>query len=116
MTPRPLRRAVLLPGLFFLLLAAYNAYAPTSDPDIWWHLRIGEVALRQHTTLPTEIFSYRFAGQGWPYKDLLADVLLYAGFAAIGFSWFFLLKLAAGACMALGLLLCARRQPLVVLC
>lgn len=95
--------ALAVPALLLLLLAALTAYAPTADPDLWWHLRIGEQALRLRSRLPVEIFSYPFAGQPWPYKDLLADVLLHLLYASAGYRGFFLLKLLAGLSLALSL-------------
>ncbi len=75
-------------------LALLVVYAPSGDPDVWWHLRAGELALR-HVPLSGDPFSYSYAGAPWRYRDALADVLLYRGYAAFSFRWFLALKLLA---------------------
>jgi hypothetical protein len=86
------RPAPWIPLLGLLAIAIYLALTPTGGWDIWWHLQTGEVALEQRSTLPTDPFSFSFAGQPWGHKDLLAAVILYLGFAGLGFAWFSLLK------------------------
>jgi hypothetical protein len=66
--------------------------APTGDPDVWWHLRAGQLALAPGS-LATDPFSYSFGGQPWWYRDVLADVILYSGFHAFGFPSFLALKI-----------------------
>src|SRR5579862_673066 len=94
--------AVLFLGLFGM--AARNV----SDPDVWWHLKTGQLIVESHTVPPTDPFSYTRAGQPWVAHEWLSDVLLYelqrtAGwgaliiiFAAIIGAAFFLLLLRCG--------------------
>jgi hypothetical protein len=100
------------------LLAFVDAIGLTRDPDIFWHLRIGRAVLETHSTLPREVFSYSAAGKPWTYKDLVADLVLYVGFARFGYAWFVALKVAAVAAMALACRAIVRprdRHPLVLL-
>jgi hypothetical protein len=52
--------------------------------------------------LPTDPFSYSFAGAPWRFKDVIPEVIFYVGRALIGPMWFVVLKvlalLAMGAC------------------
>ena len=117
MTPRR-AAAYAVPGVLLLILALVDAFGLTSDPDIFWHLRVGRAALDMRSTLPVDVFSYSAAGQPWIYKDLFAEVLLYAGFARVGYAWFVALKVAAVAVMALACHALVRprdRHPLVIL-
>jgi hypothetical protein len=92
-----------------LALAAYLSATPTGGWDIWWHLKTGQLAIEQHTTLPTDPFSFSFGGQPWGHKDLLADVLLYLGFAGFGFGWLALLKGLVVAAIGASVFLLGRR-------
>jgi len=85
------------------VLAIYLAFTPTGGWDIWWHLQTGRVALERCSTLPTDPFSYSFAGAPWGHKDLLADVILYLGFAGIAYAWFAVLKGLAAVVVGLSL-------------
>jgi hypothetical protein len=95
--------AVLFLGLF--ALAARNV----TDPDLWWHLKTGQLILQQEKVPHTDPFSYTSAGQPWIAHEWLADLVLYelhnmtgwAGlivlFAALLCIAFYLLCLRCGA-------------------
>lgn len=94
--------AVLFLGLFGM--AARNV----SDPDVWWHLRTGQLISGTHTVPGTDPFSYTRAGESWVAHEWFSDVLLYElfriggwaaliiAFALIICSAFFLLFLRCG--------------------
>lgn len=99
--------------------AAVIAAHRTFDTDLPWHLAIGRLALKERSTLPVDVFSYSARGAPWVYKDLIADLILYAGFPALGYLWLALLKGAAALCMAGAVFLLlppCERGPLRVLC
>ena len=110
--------AYALPLALLLGLIVVDSAGLTSDPDTFWHLRTGRSVLETHTTLPVDIFSYSYAGRPWHYKDLVADVFMYAGFAVLGYRWLLALKVAAVAVIAFACHAIVRprdRQPLVLL-
>lgn len=47
------------------------------DPDIWWHLKCGELFVEKGTILKQEIFSYTAQGTPWVDGYLLAQALFY---------------------------------------
>jgi hypothetical protein len=58
------------------------------DPDIYWHLRVGEWILRNHTFPQVGIFSQYAQGHGWiayswGFEVLMAWLFRFAGLAAI---------------------------------
>ncbi len=60
---------------------------PTS-PDMWWHLRCGEVQWRTQSVLKQDIFSHTAAGAPWVNQSWLPQLAMYAlyiwgGFAAL---------------------------------
>ncbi len=74
--------AVLLLGVF--AMTARNV----TDPDVWWHLKTGEL-IAEHKTVPrTDPFSYTRAGQPWVAHEWLTELGMYelqgiAGFAGL---------------------------------
>ncbi len=105
-------------GVFALCSAAYLGLTPTGGWDVWWHMAIGKVAVEHWTTLGTDIFSHSFNGEPWPYKDLIAGIIFYEGFRALGFAWFAILKGLLVLFIMLGAFLvtpAGRRDPLIVL-
>jgi hypothetical protein len=93
---------VLFLGLF--AMAARNV----TDPDLWWHLRTGQLIAEQRRIPHTDPFSYTRAGQAWVTHEWLSEILLYelqrfggwggliVVFAAILSATFFLMYLRCG--------------------
>lgn len=102
--PRRPTATTVLAVVTFVGAAVLFAVHRTADPDLPWHLRTGQLAVELRSTLPADPFSYSFPGAPWRYKDLLADVVLYLGSAALGAAWMPVLQL----CVALAYPLCLR--------
>lgn len=51
--------------------------ASIADPDIWWHMRVGEWILQHHAVLRVDIFSREFAGTPWVSYSWLFEVLMF---------------------------------------
>lgn len=94
--------AVLFLGLFSM------AVRNVVDPDVWWHLKTGELISNQKAVPHADPFSYTRAGSPWMAHEWLTDLLLYQLhrvlgwpgliiiFAAIISAAFFLLYLRCG--------------------
>jgi hypothetical protein len=80
-------------------LVLLHVLSLTRDPDVFWHLRTGAEAVRTKSTLPIDTFSYSYEGAYWRHKDLLAAIVLYLGFARLGYAWFAVVKALAAAAM-----------------
>ena len=48
------------------------------DPDMWWHLKTGELILSTHRWATTDPYSYTSAGAPWMSAEWLGDVLIAA--------------------------------------
>ena len=95
--------AVLFLGLF--ALAARNV----TDPDLWWHLKTGQL-IAEHGSVPhTDPFSYTRAGQPWVAHEWLTELLLYELDRAAG--WGGLIVTFAAVLCAAFLLLYLRCGP-----
>jgi len=74
-----LRRACSFP----VLLGAFLASALfalergfTLDPDVWWHIKTGELILATHHWPTTDAYSYTSAGAPWMSAEWFGEVLL----------------------------------------
>lgn len=58
---------------------------PTVDPDLWWHLKTGQVILTQGIP-KVDIFSFTMRGSPWITHEWLSEVFLYLIFKMGGLS------------------------------
>jgi len=61
--------------LFLGLLAMTSRNAV--DPDLWWHLRTGELIVQSGHIPHTDPFSFTRAGQSWISHEWLSEVIFY---------------------------------------
>lgn len=74
-----LRRAVSFPAMLGMLLvgAVFIAGSTFSvDPDLWWHIRVGQEIVSMHHWPTTDPYSFTVAGQPWVAYEWLGEVLL----------------------------------------
>ena len=74
-----LRRAISFPAMLGVLLvgAVFVAGSTFSvDPDLWWHIRVGQEVLSTHHWPTTDPYSFTVAGQPWMAYEWLGEVLL----------------------------------------
>jgi len=81
--------AILAFGLFTM------AARSVTDPDVWWHLRSGQLIVQTHRVFHTDPYSFTRFGQTWVDHEWLSQVLMFslyrlagwggliAGFAAV---------------------------------
>ena len=71
--------AILALGLFTMAAAA------VTDPDVWWHLRTGQLILQNHSLFHTDPYSFTRFGQPWINHEWLSEVLLFGLYRVAGF-------------------------------
>jgi hypothetical protein len=71
---------VLFLGLF--ALAARNA----ADPDLWWHLKTGQLIIESKSVPHTDPFSFTRVGQPWIAHEWLSEVLIYSLWRVAGWA------------------------------
>ena len=67
---------------------AFRSHTTVRDPDIWWHLKVGDWIVEHHTVPYTGIFSRTAATHPWVAYSWAYEVLMsraYAWFGLIGF-------------------------------
>ncbi|SRR5579871_2502834 len=76
-------------GVMFLCITALGTFAMAArsvvDPDVWWHLRTGQLILQNHAIFYTDPYSFTAFGRPWINHEWLSDVLMY-GLYSMG-SW-----------------------------
>jgi hypothetical protein len=95
-------RAVQLLALVSLLILmaaiAFSARTTVRDPDIWWHLKVGDWIVEHHAVPHVGIFSRTAATRPWIAYSWGYEVLLsraYAWFGLVGFAMFGILLTVA---------------------
>jgi hypothetical protein len=69
----PAMLGALLVGATFVVARSFNV-----DPDMWWHIRTGELILATHRWATTDPYSYTSAGAPWMSCEWLGDVFFAA--------------------------------------
>lgn len=54
------------------------------DPDLWWHLKTGELIINTHQVPYTDDFSFTKNGSSWVAHEWLSEVLIYSVFRLLG--------------------------------
>ena len=56
-----------------------------TDPDVWWHLRTGELILATHTIPHSDPYSFTKSGQPWIDHEWLSQILIYSTYRVAGY-------------------------------
>jgi hypothetical protein len=73
------------------------------DPDLWWHIKVGEAILTTHRWPMTDPYSFTVTGQPWLAYEWLGDVLLAAVSRSGGVRGLEVLLIALGSAIVVGL-------------
>src|SRR5215475_3441117 len=102
---------VRLAALVALLVAPY-LWAVEADPDLFWHVRTGQLVLATRAAPTADPWSYTHAGARWTDHEWLADALQAWLWQSFGNAGLLLLRDAQLALAVAALAaLCARRCP-----
>ncbi len=94
-----LHRYTLLAGLLIAFAGLVILIAPT-DPDVWWHLRTGQLILDQG--IPTrDVYSFTALGRPWLVQEWLTEIVMQAVKSVFGYG---VLSLLFGFLQAMGTL------------
>jgi hypothetical protein len=68
------------------MLAVLTVQQRFDDPDMWWHLKTGEVTWTSHTIPTTDLFSYTTNHHAWIPHEWLSQVMIYSAYRWGGYS------------------------------
>jgi hypothetical protein len=103
---RLIRRLFSFPALLaFLLVGAVAVTASYFfvDPDLWWHIKVGQTILATHHWPTTDPYSFTVSGQPWIAYEWLGEVLLGAAMRLGGVRGLEILLLVLGSAVMLAL-------------
>ena len=75
----------MLAGLL-LVLAVLTVRSRFDDPDMWWHLKTGQIIWNTHSIPATDLFSYTTNHHAYVPHEWLSQVLTYGAFRVAGYS------------------------------
>jgi len=84
-----LQRTFSFPAAIAALLAVLGVLTVRGrfdDPDMWWHLKLGEVTWTSHRIPAADLFSYTTNHHSRIAQEWLSQLLIYAAFNAGGYS------------------------------
>jgi hypothetical protein len=91
-----------------VMLAVLTVRQRFNDPDMWWHLKTGEVIWTTHTIPTTDLFSYTTNHHRWIPHEWLSEVLIYGAYRWVGYSGVMLwLCFFSAALLMAGYVLCS---------
>jgi len=94
-------------GLFLL------AARPVTDPDLWWHLRTGELIIQNHRLFHSDPYSFTRGGQPWIDHEWLSQILIFALYKTAGWGGLIVGFAALIACTFLLVLVRCSGQPYI---
>ena len=98
----------MLTGLL-AVLAVLTVRSRFDDPDMWWHLKMGEIIWKTHTIPRIDLFSYTTGGHAYIPHEWLSQLCIYSAFKFAGYSglmaW---LCLFSSAILITGYILCCQ--------
>jgi hypothetical protein len=108
---RILRRVFSFPAFLAAVLAVLAVLAVRGrfdDPDMWWHLRMGEVISATHSIPTTDLFSYTANHHAIVPQEWLSEALIYGAYKLGGYSGLMLwLCFFTAALFVAGYILCS---------
>ena len=97
---------LMLAGLL-LVLAVLTVRSRFDDPDMWWHLKTGQIIWNARSIPVTDLFSYTTNHHAYVPHEWLSQVLIYGAYRVAGYSGLMLwLCFFTSALMIAGYLLC----------
>jgi hypothetical protein len=94
----PVMLATFLVGLVFVWGRLFNV-----DPDLWWHIKVGDTILATHHWPITDSYSFTVAGQPWLAYEWVGDVLLATAHRVAGLPGLAAILILMGSTIVLGL-------------
>ena len=107
---RPMQKIFSFPAMLASLLvplAVMTVRLRFDDPDMWWHLKMGEIITTTHRIPTTDIFSYTTGHHAYTAHEWLSQVCIYSAYRLGGYSGLMLwLCLLTSALLVAGYGLC----------
>lgn len=88
-------------GALLVVLTVLTVRGRFNDPDMWWHLKTGEIIWNTHSIPRVDVFSYTAAGQPWTAQEWLSELTIYGAYRLGGYTGLMLWLCVAGSLVVL---------------
>ncbi len=96
-------------GVFLIVLTMLTVRGRFSDPDMWWHLKTGEIIWNTHHIPTVDSFSFTTNNHAYIPHEWLSQLIIYAAYHFGGYTGLMLgFCLLASLLVVAGYALCAR--------
>jgi hypothetical protein len=72
--------------MFLVVLVTLTVRSRFNDPDLWFHLKTGEIIWNTHSIPRVDSFSYTVNGDSWTPQEWLSEVTMYAAWKLGGYT------------------------------
>lgn len=72
-------------GALLIVVTVFTARGRFSDPDMWWHLKTGELIWNTRHIPQVDPFSFSAAGHAWIAQEWLSQLTIYAAYKFGGY-------------------------------
>jgi hypothetical protein len=69
----------------FVVLSLLTVFQQFADPDLWWHLKIGQAIWETGTIPGHDLYSYTASGQAWTAHEWLGQLMIYGCYRMGGY-------------------------------
>jgi hypothetical protein len=73
-------------GALLVVLMAFTVRSRFSDPDLWWHLKTGEIIWNTHSIPRVDLFSFTAQGHPWIAQEWLSQLTIYGAYRLGGYT------------------------------
>src|ERR1041384_1345220 len=67
-----------------VVIAVFTVSTHFNDPDVWFHLKLGQIVWNTHQVPTTDLFSHTASGHTWIPHEWLAELTIFAAYRFAG--------------------------------
>src|SRR5260370_476021 len=89
-------------ALALAVLAVLTVRDRFNDPDLWWHLKTGEIIWNTHSIPQTDLFSFTTNQHAWTAHEWFSEVTIYGAWRLWGYQGLMLWLCVFGSLLLIG--------------
>lgn len=89
-------------GALLVLLMVFTTRSRFSDPDLWWHLKTGQIVWNTHSIPRIDLFSFTAYGHPWTAQEWLSQTGIYGAYKLGGYPGLMLWLCSTSSLLVLG--------------
>src|SRR5437867_8280544 len=73
-------------AVVLVVLTVLTVRSRLNDPDLWWHLKTGEIIWKTHSIPRVDLFSFTTNNHAWIAHEWLSEVTIYGSWKLGGYT------------------------------